>query len=263
MKFYAIPPNNHLDVMEFGDRFFCLAHHFLEDSNYRDFFLNLRERSPSVFITLDNSAAEHSLVTENDLLHVVSKLKPDEVVAPDVLFDKDKTTANLKSFTEKLYKHNLQQTTSIFGCPQGATKEEWFDCYLTMIHNPFVKCVGLSKITVPKCWNNAEGDTKIAESRNQCIQELSDMSLLLKPLHLLGMGEHTEFDFYLQRKTPCIRSSDSCYAVLAAINGIDFEQGDTRRIPTTNEYFRYSMSFSQKSLAKKNIEYLKTKYKDI
>lgn len=263
MKFYCIPPNKHLDLMDSGDRYFCLAHHFLGDVDYKNYFLDLRKREPKVFITLDNGCAEHSLVTENDLIHVAHALKPNEVVAPDVLFDKEQTIKNLNSFIEKMYKYGLHKHTGIFACPQGSTKEEWIDCYTSMVQNSFVDCIGLSKIAVPKCWNNAEGDTQIGESRNQCVNELIENKLLLKPLHLLGMGEHTEFDYYLNNKVPFIRSSDSCYTVLAAINGIDFEAGDTTRIPTTNEYFNVSLTIPQKNLANKNVEYLKKKYKDV
>ena len=77
------------------------------------------------------------------------------------------------------------------------------------------------------------------------------------------MGEHDEFDYYMQNQTPNIRSSDSCYTILAAMNGIDFEKGDTTRVPTTNEYFDALLTEDQKALAKKNIEYLKGKYKNI
>lgn len=263
MKFYCIPPNNHLDMMYQGDRYFCLAHHYIQDERYKRHFLALRTKSPNVFITLDNSAAEHSLVTEDVLLEITAELKPDEVIAPDVLFDKAQTIQNFRSFVAAMATKQLLRHTSIFACPQGSTKEEWLSCYRYMMSNPFVQCIGLSKIAVPKCWNDAEGDKMIGKSRNQCVKDLWDLHLLVKPLHLLGMGEHDEFDYYLEHKVPNIRSSDSCYTVLAAINGIDFEKGDTTRIPTTNEYFDVTLTEQQKNLAAKNLNYLKTKYKEI
>lgn len=263
MKFYCIPPNNHLELMDEGDRYFCLAHHYIQNEKYKKRFLALRSQSPKVWITLDNSAAEHSLVTEDVLLSIVGELKPDEAIAPDVLFNKEETIKNFKSFVSKMYNKGFLSHTSIFACPQGSTKEEWLQCYLEMAASPFVRCIGLSKIAVPKCWNNAEGDTMIGVSRNQCIQELDKKSWLGKPIHLLGMGEHNEFDYYLKHKTPCIRSSDSCYSVLAALNGIDFEQGDLTRVPTTNEYFEATLTEAQIQLAKKNVKYLKTKYSSI
>lgn len=263
MKFYCIPPNNHLDLMDQGDRFFCLAHHYIQDVKYRRHFLNLKQRSPRVFILLDNSAAEESLVTEQVLLDIVSELKPDEVIAPDVLFDKEQTLKNFKSFAEKMCNKGYLSHTSIFACPQGSTKEEWMDCYLQMVANPFVRCIGLSKIAIPKCWNDVKGDKMIGISRNQCIEDIQQKSQLIKPIHLLGMGEHDEFDYYLKNKVPNIRSSDSCYSILAAINNIDFEKGNLTRIPTTNAYFDATLTEDQIALAKKNINYLKKIYKDV
>jgi hypothetical protein len=250
-------------MMDNGDRYFGLAHHYYGNEKYKRHFLALKNRSPKVWITLDNSAAEHSLVTEDILLDIVAELKPDEVIAPDVLFNKEETIKNFKSFVAKMYNKGLLSHTSIFACPQGSTKEEWLECYFQMVANPFVKCIGLSKIAVPKCWNQAEGDTMIGVSRNQCVEDLSKKHWLVKPLHLLGMGEHDEFDYYIKNRTPNIRSSDSCYTVLAAINGIDFEKGDTTRIPTTNAYFDVTLTEEQKELAKKNLNFLKRKYKDV
>lgn len=263
MKFFCIPPNKHLDMMHNGDYYFCLAHHYIGSSSYRDYFLNLRKSRSDAFICLDNGCAEESTVTEDDLLFVVEELKPNEVVAPDVLFDRKHTLSNFYSFLEKMKEFNYIKHTSLFACPQGDTKEEWLSCYETMVKNSHVTCIGLSKIAIPVCWNNVRGDKMIGLSRNQCIRELKDRNIIIKPLHLLGMGEHDEFEFYLINKIPNIRSSDSCYTVLAAINGIDFEQGDITRIPTTNEYFDVTLTEHQQDLAKKNINYLKTKYKNV
>ena len=260
MDFYVIPPVKHLPLMNNGDRYFALAHLYLQNSDYKNFFLELRKRSPKVFITLDNGAAEHSLVTEENLLDAVAELQPDEVIAPDILFNKKKTIENLYLFCEKMIERNLLKYTNIFGCPQGSTKEEWLECYKIMLQNPLVSVIGLSKIAVPKCWNNSEGDKDIAKSRNECIKDLASLNLLQKPLHLLGMGEHNEFDYYLENKTSCIRSSDSCYTVLAALHNISFQEGDTTRIPTTNAYFDKELTLEQLQTSKKNVDYLKGKY---
>jgi hypothetical protein len=263
MKFFCIPPNNHLDMMDNGDWYFALCHHYVQNKRYREYFLNLRKTQPNAFILLDNGAAEHSLVTEDMLLQAAAELQPNEVIAPDVLFDKKQTLKNLESFINKMMSAHLIDKINIFACPQGSTKQGWLDCYMQMSLNPFVKTIGLSKIAVPKCWNDATDDKMIAVSRNQCVKELYEHALLTKPLHLLGMGEHNEFDYYLKHKIPHIRSSDSCYTVLAAINDIDFESGNTNRIPTTNAYFDVVLTDKQKDLAKKNIGFLRNKYKTV
>ncbi len=263
MDFYTIPPNKHLDLMHEGNRYFALAHHYFSDTEYRKYFLNLRKGNSQAFITLDNGAAEHSLVTETMLLEAVSELKPNEVIAPDILFNKKQTIINLYNFIEKMIEHGFIKHTNVFGCPQGSNKQEWLECYYIMMINPMVSVIGLSKIAVPKCWHNVVGDQKIAVSRNQCIQELYEKQWLRKPIHLLGMGEHTEFDYYNEHKIPNIRSSDSCYTVLAALNDISFKDGITTRVPTTNEYFNQTLTSEQIILAKNNVEYLKEKYKQI
>ena len=263
MKFYVIPPNNHLELMENGDRYFCLCHHFRNDETYRNFFLNIRKNNPNAFITLDNAAAEHSLVSEDELIDAVELLKPNEVIPPDVLFDKAATIKNFKSFITKMEDRNLFTHTTLLACPQGKTKFEWLECYTYMAACPYVTCIGLSKIAVPKCWNNATEDTLIAVSRNQCVEELQQKNMLSKPLHLLGMGEPDEFSFYLDKKIRGIRSSDSCYSILAAMNGLNFKSGDRVRIKTTNEYFHAGLTKEQQNLAKINIDFLKENYHNV
>lgn len=275
MKFCAIPPVKHLNLTHNGDMYFGLAHLCVTNPEYKKFFKDLSECKEGLkdrysYILLDNGAAEHSLVSEKVLLDLVQEICPDEVIAPDVLFDKKQTLKNLKSFIYHMQQRDLEYSpegmlvsTDIFGCPQGANKQEWLDCYKEMLDNPYVKVIGLSKIAVPKCWSDATGDKMIAESRNRCVAELMEKDLLKKPLHLLGMGEHTEFDFYLQNKIPNIRSSDSCYTILAAINGIDFTTGNVDRIPTTNDYFEVELTKEQVDLAVKNVSYLKEKYQNV
>ena len=263
MDFYAIPPNKHLPLMHAGDRYFALCHHYIQNEDYRNYFLNLRKDTPNAFITMDNGAAEHSLVTEDILIDVVKELKPNEVIAPDVLFDMNQTLENFYSFKRRMFGLGLLQDTKIFACPQGQNKQEWLTCYYKMVMDSDVSTIGLSKIAVPKCWNNATGDTMIGKSRNECVMELRKKGWLVKPVHLLGMGEHDEFDYYLNNNVQNIRSSDSCYTILAAINGIDFEKGDTTRVPTTNAYFDVELTHEQIELFKKNINYLKNKYKNV
>lgn len=237
-----------------GNRFFCLAHFYVKYEHYREKFLELRKNSKN-FITLDNSAAEKSLVTEDVLIGIVKELKPDEVIAPDVLFDKQQTLTNLFSFTQKMKKEQLLLHTKIFACPQGNTREEWLDCYKQMMNNLDVATIGLSKIAVPRCWANEQHeDVGIKESRRECVKFLMDNHLIKKPLHLLGMGDPTEYEVYTHK---LIRSTDSCYTVLAAWHGVDFASGDLRRIPTTNDFYEHKLDEDQYSLALKNIDFLR------
>ena len=107
-----------------------------------------------------------------------------------------------------------------------------------MLSKKEVSVIGLSKIAVPYCWLGATNDKKIAESRIKCVQYLEDNNLLKKPIHCLGMGNPTEFVFYKYIKQ--IRSTDSCYTILAAYNNINFLEGNFTRIKTPHNYFSYN-----------------------
>lgn len=256
MDCYIIPTLHDLDLMDLGqgNRYFCLAHFYVQYPHYREKFLEIRNR-PGTFITLDNSAAEKALVTEDVLISIVRELKPNEVIAPDVLFDKEQTLQNLQSFVKRMKNEQLLDHTKVFGCPQGNNREEWLQCYKSMMNDVDVSVVGLSKIAVPRCWANQQHeDVGIMESRRECVQYLVDNYLLHKPVHLLGMGDPTEYTTYKHKN---IRSTDSCYTVLAAWHGIDFSSGDLRRIPTTNDFYDNKLTDEQRLLAVKNIEFLK------
>ena len=249
MKICIIPPLKHLDLMCSGDYFFCLSHLYIQNKEYRKFFQERQKEGR--FIILDNSAAERSLVTESVLLSIVEELRPTEVIAPDVLFNKDQTLKNLSSFIKKM--KGYLKHTRIFGCPQGSTKEEWLVCYISMLYNPDVSTIGLSKISVPYCWLGVMDDQQIMEARHTCVDCLMENELLEKDIHFLGMGDPNEFRKY---EHPLLRSTDSCYTCLAAINDIDLSKR-FKRVRTTNEYFSTSMNDKQLRLARTNISYLR------
>lgn len=255
MKFYVIPPVANLNLMLMGDRIFVLAHLYLKYPKYRE-FVNAR-RDAGWFITLDNSAAERSLVTEDVLIDLVKTIRPNEVIAPDVLFDARQTLKNLESFIIRLDKEDLLNEVEVFGVPQGSNKDEWFVTYCEMANHPFVQTIGLSKIAVPKCFLNEGNDQGIMRARQMCVAELIEQDMLVKPIHCLGMGDINEFSFY--RDMPLIRSTDSCYSVLAAMHGIKFveEDGGIKRIPTPHDYFEMKLTEQSFPIAESNILFMR------
>lgn len=258
MQCYVIPPITNMSLTHLGNRYFCLAHFYIKYPEYRNFFLSLNKET--CFITLDNSAAEKSLVTEDVLLNIVKELKPDEVIAPDVLFNKEATIHNLNSFITKMHENGFLSHTKIFGCPQGSTKEEWLECYTYMLKHSDVSVVGLSKIAVPKCWlNEKEWDSNIELARNECVEYLLQHDMVKKPLHFLGMGDPRE---YVKYSHIMFRSTDSCYTILAAVNNISFKEGNFTRIKTYDEYYHTSLNTTQRLVARENISFLKQQLRD-
>lgn len=254
-KCFVISPLNHLDLMEQGDGIFVLAHLYLQNENYRSFIKE--KKREGWFTILDNGAAEKNLVSISDLIAVCKDLMPDEVIAPDILFDADKTLENLYFFINRMKQENLINKINLFAVPQGSSHCEWLYCYNKMKEQTKVHTLGLSKISIPKCFGDNlqfSEDQGIKESRQICIKFLEEHDLFTKPVHCLGMGDPTEYEAY---DNPFIRSTDSCYSVLSAINGIEFGKSKFKRIVTPKDYFTNTMTEEQIKLAKTNINYLK------
>jgi len=174
MDFYVISPVSNLEPMRLGDRIFVLAHLWVQYKDYREFIYQLIDEEPDRWITLDNSAAERALVTEDILIEICKELIPSEVIAPDVLFDKDATIANAIKFRDRLEKEGLLDTIDIFFCPQGKTKQDWLEAYEWGINQDWINTIGFSKIAVPQAWlPNWKDDQGIKEAnveflKNQC-----------------------------------------------------------------------------------------------
>jgi len=257
MDFYVISPVSNLEPMKMGNRIFVLAHLWVQYPHYREFIYSLIDEDIERWITLDNSAAERALVTEDVLIQVVKELAPSEVIAPDVLFDKDATIANAIKFRDRMEAEGLLDCTDIFFCPQGKTKEDWLEAYQWALGQDWINTIGFSKIAVPQAWlPEWKDDQGIKEARHMAYDYLKENGLLLKPIHCLGQGDPTEFAYY---DHPMMRSTDSVFPVLAAAHGQDFNVDHTTRIPTPHNFLEtYDMSQIDMALVNTNVDFLKT-----
>ena len=242
--------------MKLGDRIFVLAHLWVQSEEYREFIYSLIDEDIDRWITLDNSAAERALVTEDVLIQVCHELMPSEVIAPDVLFDKDATIQNAIDFKARMEKEGLLDVTDIFFCPQGKTKEDWLECYEWGLEQDWIQTIGFSKIAVPQAWlSDWKDDQGIKEARHMAYDYLKEKNLLLKPIHCLGQGDPTEFAHY---DHPAMRSTDSVFPVLAASHGQDFNVDHTTRTPTPHNFLEtFDMKDVDMSLVESNVLFLK------
>jgi len=262
MDFYVISPVSDLTPMNLGDRIFALAHLWVQFPHYREFILQKKEEG--YWITLDNSAAERALVTEDVLIEVCKELMPNEVIAPDVLFDKHATIQNAMYFHARMLMEGLIDKIDIFFCPQGATKEDWLEAYEWGLQQEWIDCIGFSKIAIPNAWmsddhfsnlRTYQDDQFIKEARHAAYDYLKERDMLKKPIHCLGQGDPTEFAHY---NHPMMRSTDSVFPVLAASLGQDFRIDHETRTPTPHNFLEtYDMSKVDKELIKANVEFLK------
>jgi hypothetical protein len=253
MDFYVISPVSNLEPMKLGDRIFALAHLWVQFPEYRQFIKDRKKEG--YWITLDNSAAERALVTEDILIDICHELMPHEVIAPDVLFDKDETIKNALSFRIRMEKEGLLNVINIFFCPQGIDQKDWLEAYTWGINQEWIHTIGFSKIAVPNAFLNQTNDQGIKEARHMAYGYLKEKNLLLKPIHCLGQGSFLEFQYY---DHPMMRSTDSVYPVLAAAHGIDFSKDSETRIPTPHNFLEtFDMQNADMNLIKSNVEMLK------
>jgi hypothetical protein len=101
--------------------------------------------------------------------------------------------------------------------PQGSTRKEWLACYDALTALPGVYSIGISKLSVPRCWN-----TGIAMARLACVAELHRHGTPPRPLHLLG-GDGclpAELCAHRERGHVGVRSCDSATAFWYARLGI-------------------------------------------
>lgn len=253
MDVYVISPLSNLEPMKLGQRIFALAHLWVQSREYQDFILDMKEQG--YWITLDNSAAERALVTEDILIEICRDLMPDEVIAPDVLFDRDATITNAINFRNRMDDEGLLGTIDIFFCPQGKNKEHWLDAYLWGINQDWINVIGFSKIAVPNAWlDNYTDDQGIKQARHMAYDYLKQQGLLVKPIHCLGQGDPTEFAYY---DHPMMRSTDSVYPVLAASLQQDFTVDHQTRTPTPHNFLEtFDMSNVNMDLVRSNVDFV-------
>ena len=135
-------------------------------------------------VILDNSAYEladtlGSGLGAGPVLTAARLTGAAEVVCTDVPYDGPATITATRRF--------LAQAAETAGglrfmaVPQGSTRAEWLACYDALTAMPGVHSIGISKLSVPRCW-----DAGIAPARLACVAELHQHGTPPKPLHLLG-----------------------------------------------------------------------------
>lgn len=253
MDFCCIPPLANLDLMTYGDRYFLLGQLHLRHQSYRDFVDTHRDK----FMILDSGIGDFDSIDLKTLIDLTKEIVPDEVISLDVLFDGNKTIENHKRFVEGMDKAGRLGPVQIMFVPQGKNLDEWLECYRYALESPYVDTIGWSKIGVPHAFlGKFDNDQNTMQGRHKCYDMLLDADLIQKPIHCLGAGNVLEFLHY--EGNPLMRSTDSCFSVLAAINNFNWKSLQTDRIPTPKNYFTdCSLKQEQMSTFLDNVAVLK------
>jgi hypothetical protein len=145
-----------------------------------------------------------------------------DVVCTDVPYDCHATITATRRFLAQ-----AAQTTDglrFMAVPQGSTRAEWLACYDALTAMPGVHSIGISKLSVPRCWN-----ASIAAARLACVAELHQHASPPRPLHLLG-GDGclpAELRAHRQRGHAAVRTCDSSAAFWYARCGIPLDAATT------------------------------------
>lgn len=245
----ATPPLSNMELADLGDYYFVLAQHYLHDTNYRKFFDEKRAEGKK-HIILDNGAGDYEQVGIGDLEHATRMLMPDEVIPIDTIGDSRATYENFKLAT--LW---APPGVGILACPQGASVGDYINCYSLMSAHPRTTRMAISKIAGTALFNEQKvgDDTAIEDTRPRLFTALMLLGMVVKNVHLLGMGSLKE----MRRYNHWVTSADSCLPVWAAMNG-QIVDNMYRRMPTPKDYFERVIGSDANGikvydLAKKNV----------
>ena len=203
------PPVPHLGVVEF----FGLSHHLVlthllqSHKEYKRFYKKMSKKYKH-WITLDNSVMELGEPIYD--LELIKELNVDEVVAPDYLFNAEKTLDETRNYIDLV--RNDYETIGIMGVPQGKNSTEYFRCLISMYENPYITCIGIGKTATSKL-HSFEGLPSFFKplfGRISVLTFICEELAQTKPVHILG-NILPEVELPLYAKLPFVRSFDTSY----------------------------------------------------
>ena len=207
------------DVASHGSIDMALTHLALRRPAYAAYYASRAAAGGTVI--LDNSAYELEDISGSGLdagpvLAAATLTGAAEVVCTDIPCD---GPATIKA-TRRFLIQAVQVTGGLrfMAVPQGSTRAEWLTCYEALAAMPGVHSIGISKLSVPRCWNSG-----LAEARLSCVADLHRTGVPPKPLHLLG-GDGclpAELRAHRERGHIGVRSNDSSAGFWYPRCGID------------------------------------------
>jgi hypothetical protein len=204
---------------EFNDYDYALVHLFETHPDYYQFFVDSLKQGRHVL--LDNSLFElGKSFNPAKFAEYVVKLKPTEYVIPDVWNDGPACIQSFKDFVSEF--PDLPGKT--IGVVQGATEEEWVECYIFMSENADKIAMSFGIPLFKKMYENTQysDDLKLMNGRVTMIHRLQQQGIWRgdKPHHLLGCALPQEFVQYRHLKN--IDTIDTSNPIMAGINGLPY-----------------------------------------
>ena len=138
MQISHVLPPSHLDLADYSDYDFCLAHLAIKHDSYMEFFRERRAKGRTVY--MDNGVWEQGTPIEADqMIELAINIKPNYVYAPDYMNNMSKTLESIQNFGRKAQRYK-EFKSKIIGVTQGNSLQEWFTCVAKLAKLPAEIC---------------------------------------------------------------------------------------------------------------------------
>jgi hypothetical protein len=211
------------DLSSLGNIDMALTHLVLTDHRQATYFA--ARSAAGIRVVVDNSAYELETVTGQGMtagpvLQAARLIDATVVICHDVLYNGPATLTATRRFLAEAADFANPDQYVYMGVPQGTTRAEWLRCYHQLRELPGISMIGLSKLSVPRCFQ-----APIAEARLSCVDQLAGADRPL-PVHLLGGDRSLPWELRQHRHRGhdgFIRSCDSSYAFWYAANHLPLD----------------------------------------
>jgi len=234
IKVAIISPLKYLAYSEYGDIDMVLTPMIIGNQKTTA-YTNFYEKSKRYKI-LDNGAyeMEEEGVGCNfyEVIDVANIIHADEIILTDYPYDCGKTIKAVHQCIDILHKRRMMGKFILHAVPQGSNEEEWMNCFDKMALIEEISIIGLSKLSVPKCFGKLhEKNGFVAKSRIRAIEHILksgkykvEKSFLRKDgstgkrIHLLGSDNWAPYELAALNKYSFIRSIDTSMPVWYGLN---------------------------------------------
>lgn len=207
--------------LDWNDGEYCLPHLIDKYDEYRQFFLDTRERNK--FIIMDNGLFEGVTHTVEDLLEKINLIEPDIFIVPDEWNDSIITAKNAKYWKQ----FALPERTKLMVVLQGKTVNE--------MHLLFQNCIDLgythfafnhSSVVYQELGGSENSLANQSVGRVLLIEYFKTQNLLKDHhyIHLLGCSTPQEFTYYRDNCPNLINSVDTSNPIITGILGQRYEE---------------------------------------
>ena len=223
---------------EFNDYDYCLPHLLDQDEEYKQYFIDARDKGR--YVIMDNSLHELGEAYDFERLkYWVNELEPDEFMVPDVWMNCGQTAAQAKYWLQFEFPEKTQKIAVI----QGEDKNQAYLCANLLQNLGYKKlCVSYGATWYNDFFPHSNPDMGKALGRIRFVQGLLKLEELKDiKFHLLGCSIPQEFGWY--DNNPRIESIDTSNPVMAALEGIEYKEHGLNTKPSANMNDHFNVDF--------------------